>query len=93
VITYRRSAGVSETAVDADLYLVAPGSQDIFHLDSMAAGLWRLLQAPATEAALIAIMADAFPEVDAAEIAADVTRSLALLCSQGLIEVSGSPGA
>ena len=36
VITYRRSAGVSETAVDADLYLVAPGSQDIFHLDPVA---------------------------------------------------------
>ena len=85
---YRRVAGVSETAVDADLYLVAPGSQDIFHLDPLAAGLWRMLQVPATDAALTAVMIEAFPETDAAQIAADVARSLALLSGQGLIETA-----
>ena len=84
---YRRSAGVSEMVVEADLYLVAPGSADIFHLDSLAASLWRLLQAPTTEAALAAVMADAFPDADSTAIAGDVARALAALGDQGLIEV------
>ena len=85
---YRRCSGVSETVVDADLYLVAPGSADIFHLDPLAAGLWRLLAEPMDEAALIATMADAFPDADTTRIAADVHSSLALLSSQGLIEAA-----
>jgi len=93
VTTYRRRPGVSETAVDADLYLVAPGSADIFHLDSLAAGLWRLLQAPATDVALAAVMAEAFPAADPAAVADDVARALAVLRDQGLIEVVAlSPG-
>lgn len=88
---YRRRAGVSETAVEADLYLVAPGSADIFHLDSLAAGLWRLLQAPATEAALAAVLAEAFPAADAAAVAEDVARALAALREQGLIEIVALP--
>ena len=89
---YRRVAGVSETAVDADLYLVAPGSPDIFHLDPLAAGLWRLLQEPATETALAAVMVEAFPRADPAQVAADVAHSLALLCSQGLVAAAALSG-
>ena len=79
--------------VDADLYLVAPGSPDIFHLDPLAAGLWRVLQVPATESALAGIMIEAFPEAGAAQIAADAARALTLLCEQGLIETEELSGA
>jgi hypothetical protein len=86
VSAYRRRAGVSETAVDAELYLVAPGSDDIFHLDPVAAGIWRLLAEPASLTSLKATIGDAFPDAAPGRVADDVTAALATLCLQGLVE-------
>ena len=82
---YRRAAGVSATAVDQDLYLVHPASQEIYHLDAMAAALWRLLAEAQTEAALTAAFAAAFPAVETARIEADLAQALAGLVGPGLI--------
>jgi hypothetical protein len=86
VSAYRRRAGVSETAVDAELYLVAPGSDDIFHLDPIAAGIWRMLEEPANLTVLQDTLSDAFPDAVPGRIAGDVTAALATLRLQGLVE-------
>lgn len=81
----RRTAGVSETAVEGDLYLVHPASQEIYHLDAMATALWRLLAEPQREADLIAAFAEAFPAIEHARLAGDITGAVETLLRQGLI--------
>ncbi|HYM31368.1 MAG TPA: PqqD family protein [Candidatus Cybelea sp.] len=83
--TYRRRADVSETPVEDDLYLVVPETQDIHHLDPIAAGVWRLLAEPASAAAISDVLAAAFPDQPPASIAADVEEALRRLSEAGLI--------
>jgi len=82
---YRQNPTVSATEVDADLFLVEPVTEEVFHLDPVAAGVWRLLAVPQDEAELVAVLAEAFPEVARDRLAADVARALATLGGGGLL--------
>lgn len=45
---YCRNPAVSATEVENDLFLVEPEGQDVYYLDAVTSGIWRLLEAPAT---------------------------------------------
>ncbi len=82
---YRRAPGVAETAIDDDLFLVEPATQEIVHLDLMAVAVWRLLEAPRTVAEIEAAFAEAFPDVPGERIAGDIDTALRRLLEQGLV--------
>lgn len=88
--SYRRHSGVSETAVEDDLFLVMPDTQGIFHLNAVGAALWRLLSAPHSRSEAATILASAFPDVAPVQLSADVDRFFEHLSWGGLI-VSDSP--
>ncbi len=81
-----RRAGVKETPVDGDLFLVLPNSGDIYHLNALGAALWRLLAAPADEADAGDTLALAFPDLPRASIDADVRQFFADLRERALLE-------
>lgn len=67
---------VTETEVDGELFLVAPDSQEIFHLDAMASAIWRALEQPMSRTELDALFQAAFPDVPAARLKDDVDNAL-----------------
>jgi hypothetical protein len=86
---YRRTPGVSETVVEDDLFLVSPQTQDIVHLDRLAAALWRLLAEPQSRTDIAAVFAAAFPDAAPAGLAADLDAALAALAAAGLVLAEG----
>ena len=82
---YARTPDVMETSVDDELFVVLPGGEEIFHLNPMAAALWRALADPAGERELIDLFQAAFPDVATPELAADLTATLAHLQDDGLL--------
>lgn len=69
---YRQRPDVSLCSVDNDIFLVKPGEDAVFHLNVVAASLWRLLEQPTTRTAAIAAVGQAFPAADARRIRRDV---------------------
>jgi len=82
---FRRRPDIGETEVDADLFLVDPRSEEIYHLDAHAAGLWRLLAEPRDRAEIEQVFAAAFPEADADRVRRDLDQALRRLQAQDLI--------
>ncbi|MGE0722728.1 MAG: PqqD family protein [Alphaproteobacteria bacterium] len=82
---YRQNPAVSVTLVDDETFLVAPVSEEVFHLDTIAGAVWRLLETPETPDAIAAVLAEAFPDQSATEIRTDLDRALAELAGAGLI--------
>jgi len=83
---WRRRAGVKETPVDADLFLVLPDSGEIYHLNAMGAALWRLFADQSSAEAAGDTLALAFPDLPRAVIDADVERFIAELRQRALID-------
>ena len=84
---YQRSSGVNETPVEDELFLVAGDSGDIFHLDQIAMSIWRALAEPASEAELLALFVEAFPETSRAIMQQDLRAALSTLLDGELIQV------
>ena len=84
---YQRAAGVRATEVDGEYFLVPPGSEDVFYLDQITSGLWRLLGTATSEADLIKTYREAFPDAPPDSVEADVPRALADLQKNRLIEL------
>ncbi len=76
--------GVILRAVDDDLFLVSEGAAEVFHLNAVAASLWRLLEQPTTLATAISVLRAAFPEADARRVKRDV-RNLFEILQAGLL--------
>jgi hypothetical protein len=85
---WRRRAGVKETPVEDDLFLVLPDNGEIFHLNAVGAALWRLFAEPSSAAAAGDTLALGFPDLPRAAIAADVQRFIAELRQRALIEAA-----
>lgn len=86
---YARNPEVRATDVDGEFFLVEPASGEIFYLDSVASGLWRLLAEPQEEAVLLATYREAFPEQPPAQLDADVGAALKVLV-EGRLVVDGA---
>lgn len=73
---YSQRPGVSATEIDGDVFLVEPGTEEVFYLNAVAGGLWRALAEPMDLAELTALMRSAFPERAEAELDADVAATI-----------------
>ena len=82
---YQRNPAVSETEIDGDFFLVEPETEEVFYLDSMGSGLWRLIAEPQTLQEAAAVYAAAFPDTDHATIEDDLGAVLDDLLGRGLV--------
>ena len=87
-IRYGRNPGVTETAVDLEVFLVDPETQEVFYLDVAGTTLWRLIEEPQSFGDVLAVYGAAFPDVDPAKIEADLKAALDKLLEQGLAVVA-----
>lgn len=74
--------------MDDDLFLVAPVSGEIVHLDAMGAAIWRLLEQPQGMEEILATFAEAFPDADTERLRDDLAVALETLKAAGLVRQS-----
>ena len=82
---YARRAGIEETPLAEEVFLVDPATQGLFHLDRMARALWTLLAEPAAFEDILATFGEGFPEIAPAELERDLRQALAGLMARGLV--------
>jgi hypothetical protein len=82
---YVRNPAITETPLDAEVFLVDPHSEEVFYLDQVSSGLWRLLAAPAELAELQQAYRAAFPDSDPRTVDRDVAAAIADMAARGLI--------
>ena len=82
---YGQRPGVSATVIDGDVFLVEPDTEEVFYLNAVAGGLWRVLAEPMALAELTALMRSAFPEREEAEVDADVAATIEELTRRRLL--------
>jgi len=80
-----RNPVIGETPVDDEIFLVEPDTEEVYWLDRLSAGLWRLLAEPVTLPELQETVRAAFPDADAAKVDADVATALSELERRRLI--------
>lgn len=84
-LRYRRNPAVSETELDGEIFLVEPESEEVFYLDAMGAGLWRLLAAPQSIKEAVTVYQAAFPDIDRQTVENDLRTALQTLLERGLV--------
>ena len=84
-VRYKRQPAVSETELDGEFFLVEPDSEEVFHLDTMGAGLWRLIAAPQSLEDSIVVYQAAFPDADRQTVENDLRTALQTLLDRGLV--------
>ena len=84
-LRYRRNPAVSETELDGEIFLVEPESEEVFYLDAMGAGLWRLLAAPQSIEEAVTVYQAAFPDIDRQTVENDLRTALQTLLERGLV--------
>lgn len=82
---FRHRDGLTEQLVDADLFLVNPGGQTIYHLNGLGAGLWRLLDGTHGLEDVVTVLGEAFPNIDSTLIESDVKTLVGDLTDRGLL--------
>jgi len=82
---YIRNPGVTETTLDDDVFLVEPGSGEVFYLNPVTSGLWTLFAQSATIDEALAIYREAFPENAKDEIERDVSAAITEMRARDLI--------
>ena len=85
VRSFQQSPGVVARTIEADVFLVKPGEQAVFHLNPLGAGLWFLLEHPTTIEAATELVQHAFPQVGSRQIKRDVRTMLGRLRAAGLV--------
>jgi hypothetical protein len=85
VTRYVRNPAVRETVLEAEIFLVDGTGREVFYLDAVTSGLWRLLEAPQTIASCMAVFVAAFPDASAERLAQDLAKALADFEAQGLV--------
>lgn len=82
---YRRIGNINQTVVDGEIFVILPGGAEMFHLDQMAAGLWRVLEGPTSREELVALFQAAFPDTDQETIEKDIAAALERMLANGLV--------
>jgi len=82
---FRHRDGLTEQLVDADLFLVNPGGETIYHLNGLGAGLWRLLDGTHGLDDVMTVLKEAFPTIDSEAIESDVEALVDDLADRGLL--------
>ena len=82
---YQRNTAINETEIDGDIFLVDPKTDEIYYLDAISSGLWRLLDEPQDLPSAQRTYRDAFPDIDPETIDSDIAAALADLLARGLV--------
>jgi hypothetical protein len=82
---YRRNDGLDATVIDSDLFLVEPASEEVFYLDSLGHGLWRLLAEPQELEDILVVFRAAFPDTPVQRLRTDLLAALDNLMARGLV--------
>ncbi|HLB79166.1 MAG TPA: PqqD family protein [Dongiaceae bacterium] len=80
-----RRPDIAVRELDHELFLVGADDRSIYHLNPIAAALWRLLDEPMPVGEAVGVLCEAFPEIDAARIEGDVNVLFADLVERGLL--------
>lgn len=83
-----RNPAVTTSEIEGEFFLVEPESGEIFYLDAVTSGVWRLVEQPCLAGEIVATLAAAFPEADAGRVRGDVERLLAEMLGAGLLRRS-----
>lgn len=84
-VIFIRNPAVTETTLDDDVFLVEPESGDVFYLNAVTGGLWKLFAEPATEIDAVTTFRAAFPDQPQDDVARDVAAAITDLKSRALI--------
>lgn len=82
---YRRNPQVRATDVEGEFFLVEPQSGQIYYLDQVTSGLWRMLAEPMDRQELIETYREAFPEHPPEQVTAEVGAALEDMLSGRLV--------
>lgn len=80
-----RRDGLSITRVEDDIFVVVPGTEEIFHLNTLGRALWELLAEPMSVAELTGVIVEAFPDQPREKITADVAAFVEQLIRRKLV--------
>ena len=83
--SFVRSPGVAERNVDDAVFLVGSDRESVFHLNPLAAAVWRLLAQPASIKEVIELLASAYPDIATVQIKGDVLTLMKALDGRSLI--------
>ncbi|MEP4885619.1 MAG: PqqD family protein, partial [Alphaproteobacteria bacterium] len=75
----------TETTLDDDVFLVEPGTGEVFYLNAVTSGLWTLFATPTGVADAAAAYREAFPDEPADKVSADVRDAVADMRARELI--------
>ena len=84
---YKQNPTVSETELDGEIFLVEQESEEVFYLDAMGAGLWRLIASPQSLEEAVLVYQAAFPDADRQTVENDLRAALQTLLDRGLVIV------
>ncbi len=88
-MSFVRNPAIRATDVEGEFFLVEPESGQIFYLDRIASGLWRLLDEPQEEGEILATFREAFPDEPADRLEGEVAEALRGLVGDGLVTRAG----
>jgi len=84
---YTRKPGITERQVDDVYFLVNPDNEALYHLNSVGAALWRLLEDETSGEQAAEIICQAFPDADATTVKTDLVKLITELADHHLIEL------
>ena len=87
VAHFLQQPGVALRRVDDDVFLARP-ARPLFHLNAVAASLWRMLERPTAIATAVEAIRQAFPQADARRVKRDVRDAFDALRQGGLIRAA-----
>lgn len=82
---YIRNPAVTETTLDDDVFLVEPGSGEVFYLNPVTGGLWTLFAAPASATEAFTTYQVAFPDNPQDAVQRDVSAAIEEMQQRELI--------
>lgn len=82
---FQRNPQVNETTLDDEIFLVDGAGRDVYYLDAVTSGLWRLLAEPRSLEFCKAAFAEAFPDENPERVARDIESALADFEARGLV--------
>jgi Coenzyme PQQ synthesis protein D (PqqD) len=85
VLSFQQNPGVVVRAIEADVLLMKPGEQAVFHLNALGASLWFLLEHPTTVETATKLLQLVFPQVESRRIKRDVRVLFDRLQAAGLV--------
>ena len=82
---YLRNPIIVERSIDNTIFLVNPETDAIFYLNQVGTAIWQLLTEPINISEAVAIVQQAFPDVQPKNIAEDVSKLIDEMSDRNLV--------